>query len=112
MTNYHFGWMDFDEDEFDYIPDKYIATVGVWTGTEEDSYFSDEVFTITHRASERYPLDGDVAERKRQDAEALANILNIAHAWEDQAVAHRPQEALEAFTEIVAEVRKILDRNS
>lgn len=48
-------------------PNKYIITIR----DEEE-----EVAVIVHRASELYPLDGDLANRKLVRAERVVKVLN------------------------------------
>lgn len=114
MTHHSFGWIDFEEDDStDEISGKYIATVGVWE-TDEEGYptFLNDVYTLVHRDTEDYPITGQYADSKREDAAALANILNIARGWNDEAIDLHPEEALDAFSDIVEKVARILSRNS
>lgn len=107
MSNRYFGWLDFDlDDSTDEIPDKYVATVGTWNENDE---FEDELFTIVHRHSEKFPMYGELAHKKRMNAIHLVNILNTARGWEDGAIDRYPEEALEAFKAIVQSTANILD---
>ena len=65
-----FGWRDFEEDEADEIPGKYILTI-------YDGEPLDEMAVIVHRVCEgKYPLDGELANRKRADAQRIVDALN------------------------------------
>jgi hypothetical protein len=63
-------WFDFEEDDStDAIPDKYILSI------EDEN--GEEVAVIVHRTcGGEYPLDGDVAERKRKNAQMIVDELN------------------------------------
>jgi len=65
-----YAWEDFEEDQStDAIEDKYILTI-----TED----REEYATIVHRtAGGKYPLDGEVARRKRARAERIVRLLNM-----------------------------------
>lgn len=71
----YYGWLDFEEDESsDSIPDKYILTIGTFNEHHE---FVDEIAIIVHRtAGGQYPLDGELAESKRKDAQRIVDALN------------------------------------
>lgn len=63
-----FAWEDFQEDEStDAIPDKYILTI---------TKHGEEFATIVHRASEAYPIDGNLANQKRENAQLIVDALN------------------------------------
>jgi len=105
MSHKYFGWLDFELDDSTYeIPDKFIATVGVW----EDDEFSEELFTIVHRHSEGFPIYGEVAHQKRTNAQHLVDILNTARGWDDEDIDRYPEEAKDAFRVIVESVQNLL----
>lgn len=63
-----YDWTDFEEDESsDAIPDKWILTIR--EGGEE-------LAVIVHRHSERYPIDGVLADEKRERAQFIVDALN------------------------------------
>ncbi|QAU06670.1 hypothetical protein SEA_WILLIAMBOONE_170 [Gordonia phage WilliamBoone] len=70
-----YGWIDFEIDEStDGIEDKFIATIGL---LDENGYVFVEIAVIVHRTlNGLYPLDGEVAERKRKDAQMIVDALN------------------------------------
>lgn len=72
MSKVTYEWRDFEEDDStDEIQDKFILAI-----VDEDG---EEVAVIVHRTCDgRHPLDGPVAERKRQNAERIVNALNAA----------------------------------
>jgi hypothetical protein len=63
-------WFDFEEDQStDNIPDKYILTIA---GPDDE-----ELAFIVHRTcGGRFPLDGEVANRKRETAQRIVDALN------------------------------------
>lgn len=68
---------DFElDDSSDEIADKYVLTI--YQGTPGDEFGSEEVAVIVHRETQTYPLDGDVAGRKRGNAHRIVSALNDA----------------------------------
>lgn len=67
-----YQWFDFTpDDSTDAIPDKYILTI-----VDADD---EEIAIIVHRTVDgTFPLDGPVAEKKRQDAARIVRALNSA----------------------------------
>lgn len=65
-----YQWFDFTRDEStDAIPDKYILTIADADG--------EEIAVIVHRTlDDTFPLDGRLAEKKRQDATLIVRALN------------------------------------
>jgi len=65
-----FSWFDFEEDRStDDIADRYILTI-------EDAAHN-EIAVIVHRTvGGAFPLDGDIANRKRANAQMIVNALN------------------------------------
>lgn len=70
-----YGWSDFEEDvSTDAIPDKFILTIGE---LDEDGYLDGEIAIIVHRTCNgKFPLDGPVAEAKREQARMIVSALN------------------------------------
>lgn len=81
-TDYFYGWLDFEPDTVDNIPDKYTLTIGAWERDEFSGEYSfmDETAVIVHRTdNDRFPLDGAIADRKRQNAQIIVDGLNAIH---------------------------------
>lgn len=78
-----YGFFDFEEDQStDQIPGKYVLEIvkleyderGEITGGEE-------IAVIAHRTENgMFPIDGEVAETKRNDAQLIVDALNAYHA--------------------------------
>lgn len=74
-----FGWFDFEPEpegtgDGSGDPDKHILTIVADPGGDND-----EVAVIVHRTCDgRFPIDGPLAESKRQTAEALVEVLNAS----------------------------------
>lgn len=103
-----FGWQDFTPDEStDAIPDKYVLTVG--TVDAEGNLTGDEVFTIVHRASPEFPIDGPLAEAKRDRAIALVNMLNESASWINGDPEHAYAEAFISVNTLADNAGTVLD---
>jgi len=69
MSNMPYSWIDFEEDwSTDQIKDKFILTILDPEG--------EEFASIVHRASNEFPIDGDLAEQKRDNAQKIVDALN------------------------------------
>ena len=72
MTGVEYVWSDFEPDEGDEIPGKFILTIGT-----NGDYGIEEVAVIVHRTCNgRYPIDGELANKKREDARFIVDALN------------------------------------
>lgn len=76
------AWLDF-EPEPDITgdgsgdPDKWILTIADGLGTSD---WPEEVAVIVHRTCDgKYPIDGDLANKKRRNAQAICDALNDGH---------------------------------
>jgi len=70
-----YGWIDFDVDEStDEVPDKYVLFIGTW---DTSGSYDEEVAVMVHRTvGGMYPLDGEIANRKRRMAQRIVDLLN------------------------------------
>lgn len=79
------GWLDFEPEpdttgDGSGDPDKYILTIADGLGTE---HWPEEVAVIVHRTCDgRYPIDGDLANQKRHNAQVICDALNASHHGE------------------------------
>ena len=75
VSTTRYGWSDFEEDEStDEIPEKFVLSIG---RLDDRGHLSDDpMAVIVHRASAAFPIDGDVANAKRADAQMIVDALN------------------------------------
>lgn len=72
-----FGWFDFEPEpevtgDGAGDPDKYILTIVAWPGEDNE-----EIAVVVHRTCNgKYPLDGPLANEKRQQAQRIVDLLN------------------------------------
>ena len=64
-----YGWWDFEQGDSTPAGYFYITIINPE---------GDEFATIVHRASAQYPIDGDVANEKRKNAQYIVDALNTA----------------------------------
>lgn len=82
------AWLDFEPEpdttgDGSGDPDKYILTIASGLGTV---YWPEEIAVIVHRTcGGKYPLDGDVANRKRNNAQVICDALNANQHGETHA---------------------------
>lgn len=69
-----YGWIDFDHMENDDDPERYYIEI---FSTNDRGQYEDEVAVICHRTvGGKYPLDGEVANAKRENAQKIVDALN------------------------------------
>ncbi len=71
-----YGWIDFAHMESDENPERFYIEI---FSTDENGEYGEEVAVICHRlVGGRFPLDGDVANSKRERAQHIVDTLNAS----------------------------------
>src|SRR4051794_23896356 len=89
----NFGWLDFEPEpdgtgDGSGDPDKHILTIAIGLGTIS---WPEEIAVIVHRTCDgKYPIDGDLANRKRRHAQIIVAALNHDHDGRSFAVLFDP----------------------
>ncbi len=75
-TGDKYGWIDFAHMESDEDPERFYIEI---YSINEDGDYEDEIAVICHRlVGGRFPLDGDVANEKRERAQRIVDSLNAS----------------------------------
>lgn len=69
-----YGWIDFAHMESDDDPERFYIEI---FSTNDEGFYEDEIAVICHRlVGGKYPLDGEVANDKRANAQRIVDALN------------------------------------
>lgn len=69
-----YGWIDFEHMETDEDPERFYIEI---FSTDQNGRYEEEIAVICHRTvGGKFPLDGDVANGKREQAQRIVDALN------------------------------------